>query len=282
MTSVIEKLIDLLVHETLLFRGVHKEAKALVDELEIIQCFLKDAEARSEKGGMIDGVKTWVEQVREIAYHIEDVIDEYLLHMAQTYHDQTGFLSVLSITGTSLIKALKPRLDIASEIQHVMASLGEIRKRSERYGFKSLEQRSNIQTPNVDQRHEPRLDSLFIEETELMGFDTIMDEFVRKLVEGPSTRMAISLVGRGGIGKTTLAKKVYDNERVREHFECHAWITVSQSYGMEKILRTMAKKICAAAGCPLGEMDSMQELINHLRQYLQTKRYVFVFDDVWE
>nr|XP_015896475.2 disease resistance protein RPM1-like [Ziziphus jujuba var. spinosa] len=280
VTTVSEKLIDLLVHKTQLFRRVHREAKALIDELEIIQCFLKDAEARLEKGGMIDGVKTWVKQVIEIAYNIEDVIDEYLLHMAQSYQGQSGYLGVLSKTG-NLLKALKPRLDIASEIQNVMASLGEIRKRSERYGFKSLEQRSNSQIPNAEQ-HDPRLDSFFIEETELVGFDTIRNELVRKLVEGKSTRMVVSLVGSGGIGKTTLAKKVYDNEAVREHFECHAWITVSQSYDMEKILRTMTKKICAVAECPLREMDSMQELINHLRQYLQTKRYVFVFDDVWQ
>jgi disease resistance protein RPM1 len=42
----------------------------------------------------------------------------------------------------------------------------------------------------------------------------------------------ISVVGMGGIGKTTLTKKVYENESVKGHFDCHVSITVSQSYNM--------------------------------------------------
>jgi disease resistance protein RPM1 len=56
------------------------------DELESIQCFLND----TNKGGHLqDGVKTWVKQVREVAYHIEDVIDEYILHVAQHLRHET-------------------------------------------------------------------------------------------------------------------------------------------------------------------------------------------------
>lgn len=79
-----------------------------------------------------------------------------------------------------------------------------------------------------------------------------------------------------GIGKTTPAKKVCNDEAVREHFECHscAWIIVSQSYKMEKLPRMMTKKIGSVAQCSVEEMDTMQKLID-LRQYLQTIWFVF-------
>ncbi|PON81106.1 hypothetical protein TorRG33x02_230650 [Trema orientale] len=98
LTPVIDMLLQLLIKEANSFKGVHREVKSLKDELESIECFLKDAEEKSNKGYTSDGVKTWVKQVREEAYHIEDVIDEYLLHVEQRRH-QRGFIGLLHKTG---------------------------------------------------------------------------------------------------------------------------------------------------------------------------------------
>ena len=81
--------------------------------------------------------------------------------------------------------------------------------------------------------------SLFIDETELVGIETPKAELIRLLVEGMTKNVAVSMVGMGGLGKTTLSKKVYDSENVTAHFDCKAWITVSQSYKPEELLRTM-------------------------------------------
>ncbi|XP_059593550.1 disease resistance protein RPM1-like [Vitis vinifera] len=79
----------------------------------------------------------------------------------------------------------------------------------------------------------------------------------------------------GGLGKTTLAKKVYDNKRMVEHFDCRAWITVSQSFKMEEVLRNVIKQFYLARkeSIPDGT-DAMDEmsLITRLREYLEDKR----------
>jgi disease resistance protein RPM1 len=62
--------------------------------------------------------------------------------------------------------------------------------------------------------------SLFIEEGEVVGIASPRDELVSWLVGGATRRSVISVVGMGGIGKTTLAKKVYENVSVKGHFDC--------------------------------------------------------------
>lgn len=91
------------------------------------------------------------------------------------------------------------------------------------------------------------------------------------------------ILGMGGLGKTTLAKKVYNYQTVRRHFDCQAGISVSQSHNIEDLLRCMIKQCCEVKiKSPLLGMDSMDEesLILSSRNYLQQKRYVVVFDDI--
>ena len=59
---------------------------------------------------------------------------------------------------------------------------------------------------------------------------------------GKPERTVISVVGMGGSGKTTLVANIYNNGDVRRHFDCYAWITVSQVYDIEDLLRSMIKE----------------------------------------
>jgi disease resistance protein RPM1 len=278
VTLVINELVQLIVHESKLLQGVHQQVVDIRDELESIQCFLKD----TDKGGDLqDGVKTWVKQVREVAYDIEDVIDEYVLHVAQRLHQQ-NFITFLQQIGR-LLKKIKPHHDIATKIQDIKISVREIKKRSERYGFSSSDQGSSTRATNVTW-HDPRVGSLFIEEDEVVGIESTRDELVSRLMGGVSKRSVISVVGMGGIGKTTLTKKVYENESVKGHFDCRVWIIVSQSYNVSKILMSMIKQIYQAKETAPVQIDMTDEitLISQLRKCLQQKRYVVVFDDVWK
>nr|XP_023918268.1 disease resistance protein RPM1-like [Quercus suber] len=252
--------------------------------MEMIQSFLKDADKRAEKEDTSNVTKTWVKQVREEAYHIEDVIDEYILHFAEQPHDRRRFFRFLQKVFHFTIN-LKHRHVIASEIQDINKKLEDIRKSGERYGFNAIEHgRSNNDATSVTW-HDPRVASLFIEEGEVVGIEAPRAELIERLVEGPSKCVVISVVGIGGLGKTTLVKKVYDNEKVAAYFDCRAWIIVSQSYKMEELLRDLIKQFYKARKefAP-KEIDTMKEtsLIEELKQYLLEQTYVVVFDDLWD
>ena len=83
VSIVIEHVLPLVVQEVRLQKGFHSKVTSIRGQLEIIQSFLKDADIRAEKEDESNVVKTCVKQVREGAYQIEDVIDEYILHFVK-------------------------------------------------------------------------------------------------------------------------------------------------------------------------------------------------------
>ena len=220
-------------------------------------------------------------EAREAAFHIEDVLDEYILYVAQHRH-QHGFVAFLHKIGC-LLKKLKPHRDIAIKIQDIKTPVSKIKERKERYSINSSEQGS-CGGATTATWHDPQVGSLFIEEGEVVDIESTRDELVSWLLGGATRRSVISVVGMGGIGKTTLAKKVYENDSVKGNFDCRVWITVSQSYNIQKILMAMTKQVHQAKKIGSRKIDMMDEitLIRQLRQYFEQKKYVVVFDDVWK
>ncbi|XP_058201498.1 disease resistance protein RPM1-like [Rhododendron vialii] len=280
VSSVINStLVPLLSGEVKLLRNIHTEIASIKAELESIISFLKDADSSPKLEN--ERAKNWVKQVRVLAYQIEDVIDEYILLLAEN-RQRRGFISFLRKLSHSISK-LKPQHDIASQIQDIKINIGEIKKRADRYGFSSLELGSSRKTEEkvLD---DPRVASLFIEEDEVVGIESTEEELIHRLLNRESNRTVTSLVGMGGCGKTTLAKKIFDNQKVVELFDCKAWVSVSQSYKTEDIFRRVMKQICQARKeCAREGTDLMDQnsLIHMLREYLLEKRYLIVFDDVW-
>ncbi|KAL7235088.1 hypothetical protein ACSBR1_018552 [Camellia fascicularis] len=85
----------------------------------------------------------------------------------------------------------------------------------------------------------------------------------------------------GGSGKTTLVAKAYNNQTVKQHFHCYAWITVSQTYAVDDLLRSMIKEFYPATkeAVPLDlSSKSHKELLEMICNYLKSKS----MDDAWD
>lgn len=97
----------------------------------------------------------------------------------------------------------------------------KIKDRTERYEFKSIDHGSGIVASNSKWR-DPRMASLFLDDADVVGIESSRDELIGWLVYGSSHRTVLSMVGMGGLGKTTLIKKVYDHQMVRGNFDYYA------------------------------------------------------------
>ena len=122
--------------------------------------------------------KTWVHQVRDVAFRIDVAIDQYLLHMAQHNPHRRGFTGFVHKT-THYLKTLKPRHKIAYEIQKIKASILKIKERTERYHFKSIVHGLSSRAPNV-RWQDPRKASLYLDDTDIVEIELLKKQRRRK------------------------------------------------------------------------------------------------------
>ncbi|XP_074320206.1 disease resistance protein RGA2-like isoform X2 [Silene latifolia] len=87
----------------------------------------------------------------------------------------------------------------------------------------------------------------------------------------------IPIVGIGGLGKTTLAQLLYNDERVEKNFELKLWVCVSEVFDVKQITK---KIIMSATNCTSQNLE-MDQLQGQLRKEIGGKKYLLVLDDVW-
>ena len=133
--------------------------------------------------------------------------------------------------------------------------------RHQRYQLR--EHGSSSRTTAIIDRYHSKFVSPFLEQC-ITGIESIATELINRVVtEEITKRSVISLVGAGGIGKTTLARRIYDEEFVRTEFDCRAWFTIPQSNEIVDLLKTMIKKICQAEKRDIGD-EEIEKKMNYI------------------
>ncbi|QHO09963.1 uncharacterized protein DS421_14g485660 [Arachis hypogaea] len=118
-------------------------------------------------------------------------------------------------------------------------------------------------------------------EEDMVGFVNIFNDVTKQLKENDSRVDVISIIGMGGLGKTTLAKKIYNNNEVKKLFSCCVWVTVSKDYKAKELLQSLLKG-CGLSKSIKGEDISEDDQRSKVQKFLENKKYLIVLDDLWE
>ncbi|XP_027157279.1 disease resistance protein RPM1-like [Coffea eugenioides] len=282
VSFVSNRLVTLLQEEGSLLGGLRQEVQLIKDELGHMKAFLKVAEAKEDDDPRL---QEWIKQVREAAYDIEDVLDEFVLRFAGYRHH--GFCGSLQRI-LKAIKSLPARHQVASEIQSIKSRIKNISELRRRYQDEfGIDHRVTGSSTMNDSRRYSRDDALLVEEAKLVGIDQPKQHLISKLLEGHDHQLkVISVVGMAGLGKTTLVKKVHEDPEVRKNFPVRAWVTVSQTCNFPKLLRDLIRQLNKDLDKSVPQsIESMTtaELKEFVKDFLRRAgRYAIVFDDVWD
>ncbi|XP_007041953.2 PREDICTED: probable disease resistance RPP8-like protein 2 [Theobroma cacao] len=169
---------------------------------------------------------------------------------------------------------------VKSDIEGIISRISYLSQRLQVYGIKQLTDGASSSASS--RRQQLRQSYPRMVETNVVGLDNDIKKLVSVLVDNESYRV-VSICGMGGLGKTTLAKKVYHHPQVRDHFKYFVWAYISQQCEertvWEGILSSLNPKYEKGGILPkLGDQD----LAKNLYEFLKENKCLVVLDDIWK
>uniref|UniRef100_A0AAU7LKX8 NLR required for cell death 0 n=1 Tax=Ipomoea aquatica TaxID=89636 RepID=A0AAU7LKX8_IPOAQ len=260
---LLENLKQLLLYHVELLSGVKDQVESLHRELSLMKAFLKDSR---EKRSEYEYVRELVSQITIVAYEAEDIIDTFVVDAAAQKARSTMKRMIYAFDYSSKLR------NVAKEIETIKVKVKEIYDKK-LFGIESLHGREpSRKTP-------PQKKAPIVEEENVVGFNDEAQIVMDRLTKGSKELEIVSIVGMGGLGKTTLAKKVYTDPSIEFRFYNRAWIYVSQQYSRKEVFLGILDSL----GLLSEQMYRMNDdrLAEELCGQLKSNRYLIVIDDVW-
>ncbi|CAI0554978.1 unnamed protein product [Linum tenue] len=282
--QILGKATDLASEQFGLLWNFKRELLKLKDTIGTIQAVLRDAE---EKQFHSNQVKDWLEKLSEVMYDAEDLLDDLatearrkvVLAATSTGNDDGGGRRTLGTTCWSVVcfllsslpKQLAYDLKMAHGIKAIREKLDDISKDKDTL---------HLEVHTTEEEPLPSRETDSCPPTIVVGREDDKKNIIELLLN--SNREAnisvVPIVGMGGLGKTTLAQLVSDDDRVKGHFDIKAWVYVSQSFDVKVILGKMLRSMNCGSQAGV-DLDVLQ---TRVREAIKGKRFLFVLDDVWE
>ncbi|KAK9138008.1 hypothetical protein Sjap_008602 [Stephania japonica] len=261
------------IDEIKLVKGVKKEVAKLEAVANKIQQVLEDAEKKQ-----VDdvSVRQWLQELKDVAYWAEDILDEITYESLRQHVETQGLLKNKVRDFFSRFNPLVFRIKMAHKIKDVNLKLGEIEKQKTRFKFDvnpALPLASSSSGAN-------RKTGSLVDDSEVFGRKDDKSKIVEMLLAKRNVEDVLSvipIVGFGGLGKTTLAQLVYNDSELQGKYDLKMWVYVSDKFDVEKVLTDMIESI-SKNKFELSNMDLMQ---TRIRDELKEKTFLLVLDDMW-
>ncbi|XP_057743029.1 putative disease resistance RPP13-like protein 1 [Arachis stenosperma] len=264
--AVLDKLSSILEDDSVL-NGNHS-ALELLRRLEIslyeVGPVLDDAE---QKQFTNKRVKKWLLDLQDALYFADDLLNEISTKaaIAATQRDPSN--------SSSWSRLVDSYIEDTGDMEKIVGTLESVIAKKNHYRLKECAKvdMSSWRTPSTS----------LVVSSAIFGRDEDKEKIIKLLLD--DTRHAeshvtvIPIVGMGGIGKTTLAQSVYNDNQVQQKFNVKAWVCVGEVFDILKVTKTVVEKAISAS-CNMNDLDSVQQ---RLRTEVTGKTFLVVLDDMW-
>ncbi|CAL8075634.1 unnamed protein product [Prunus armeniaca] len=277
VSVVLESVRDFTIQEAKFLSGVSRQVEAAQTELEFMQGFLKDADARQ---GQDTRVQICVARIRDAAYDLEDIIETYGLKV-DFKKKKRGLKNVLK-RFACIFKEWVDVHRIGNEIENITTRISDLRSSLQKYDIKETRESSGGES-SLQLHERLRRTYSHVVERDVVGLESNVEELVMHLVKDENRHQVVSVWGMGGLGKTTLARKVYHHKKVRQHFHSFAWVCVSQRFQVRNVWEGILIELISATKEQKQEIKDMtdDEIAKKLFLVLQEMRCLVILDDIW-
>ncbi|GLT45139.1 hypothetical protein SLA2020_189920 [Shorea laevis] len=274
INTTISKLISTAAEQISLAVGWKKELASLKDKLSMVQAVLKDAE---EKQVSDPAVKLWLERLRDVVYEADDVLDEvaYESVKCKVENKKQKMKTVCNFFTSS--NPLLFHRKIAEKIKNIIESVDVINNEARGFGLQI--RLATVSRVVSEQGRNPQTHSTIGDLSKVVGRGDDISKIVQLLTDSSnvSRLYVLSIVGMPGLGKTTLAQAVRNDEQIKNYFGEIMWVCVSDDFDVDRILIEMLESLTGNSGA----VKNKDTVIQKIREAMRQNNFLLVLDDMW-
>jgi hypothetical protein len=267
---IMETFGSLAVNEIGLLWGVEDELRSLKSTVSTIKAVLLDAEEKQAAGN--HQVTDWLEKLEDAIYQADDLLDavstEALRREILTHHKKAKQVRIFFSKSNQFVYRLK----MAHKIKAIRKKLDDINADRRNFLLEVRDEETRVGG------NRGNTNSVVCAE-EVIGRDDDEKAVIHRLLDS-SVKDNVSIlpiVAIGGLGKTTLAQLIFNDDQIKNHFELEMWVCISDPFHVKNIV----EKIVEAATKKKPEPAEMNTVVGKLKEEIDGKKYLLVLDDVW-